>query len=256
MCHNLLACNSVINVHIYFFLVQDALVKQYSSMPLEAQISASSSLLNSGLEKLEHNELDISPDCVEGVANVRYALMVLANLLCRQVKEGSVIVMYPQTTASAEYDGRVKDTSQPAPQPLPAIEPPSSPSNETQNVGTQTIDDSAESSHKQITASASKPKMISRVVVLNTSHRLQQPPVDVMPESLDTQDPSTILLEAAQSMYRASFSAGPSHYLAKLIFRQSGLSFLRRLIKEHPWVVPAHFVGMGEVCTSMKYNIT
>ena len=62
-------------------------------------------------------------------------------------------------------------------------------------------------------------------------------------------DPATQLLLAAQSTCRASLTAGPSHYLLKLIVRQFGFSFLRKLVKVHPWVIPQGITWTGQVHT-------
>ena len=62
-------------------------------------------------------------------------------------------------------------------------------------------------------------------------------------------DPATQLLLAAQSACEMSLTAGPSHYLLKMIVRQFGFSFLRKLVKVHPWVIPQGITWTGQVHT-------
>ena len=57
-------------------------------------------------------------------------------------------------------------------------------------------------------------------------------------------DPASQLLLAAQSICKKT---GPGNYLLKLIVRQYGFSFLRWLVKTHPWVVPSSLIWTGEV---------
>ena len=64
-------------------------------------------------------------------------------------------------------------------------------------------------------------------------------------------DPAAQLLLAAQLVCQASLTVGPSHYLLKLIVRQFGFSFLRKLVKVHPWVIPQDLTWTGEVRTHM-----
>ena len=67
------------------------------------------------------------------------------------------------------------------------------------------------------------------------------PPTSLLHAKLD---PASQLLLAAQSICKKS---GPGNYLLKLIVRQYGFSFLRRLIKTHPWVVPSSLMWTEEV---------
>lgn len=61
-------------------------------------------------------------------------------------------------------------------------------------------------------------------------------------------DPSTQLLLAAQSACHVSLTVGPSNYLLKLIVRQFGFFFLRKLVKVHPWVIPKDIMWKEKVC--------
>ena len=59
-------------------------------------------------------------------------------------------------------------------------------------------------------------------------------------------DPASQLLLAAQFICKET-GPGPGNYLLKLIVRQYGFTFLRRLVKNHPWVVPSSLRWTGEV---------
>lgn len=71
-------------VILFAFLTQDALVKQSSSLSVDDQMPMCSGLFIDGLKVLKNTEPDISLDYVQTVANVRYALMVVADFLHRQ----------------------------------------------------------------------------------------------------------------------------------------------------------------------------
>ena len=52
------------------------------------------------------------------------------------------------------------------------------------------------------------------------------------------EDPAVQLLHAASSLGRGSSTSGPLHYLIKQIVRQFGFSFLRKIVKVQPWIIP------------------
>ena len=61
------------------------------------------------------------------------------------------------------------------------------------------------------------------------------------------EDPAVQLLHAASSLCRGSSTTGPLHYLIKQIVRQFGFSFLRKIAKAQPWIIPEGLSWTEEV---------
>lgn len=86
---------------------------------------------------------------------------------------------------------------------------------------------------------------------MNSVQKTQQRTLDMMSKLEDGQTETTLYLAIqliAQSINETSITAGPSHYLLKLIVRQFGPSFLKKLVKSHSWVVPGYLMWNEEVC--------
>ena len=68
--------------------------------------------------------------------------------------------------------------------------------------------------------------------------------------SVTEEDPAVQLLHAASSLCQGSSTSGPLHYLIKQIVRQFGFSFLRKIAKAQPWIIPEGVLWTEEVCSS------
>ena len=380
--------------------MQDALVKKCSSMSFDDQISTCAGLLRDGQRALEQIEPDASMEYLEGIANVRYALMVVAELLHRKPSIPIMVQTVAKMTTQLSKDmteqedsdeGQLFDSAndkaeegisqnelEPVFQPLVPTEPIA----ETEHIEVEIIDTTPtdinadkqqkQTAQPQVTSGfvddSEESIPITPIIVQNVAKEAAQPSKDMAEqedsteerhlsdsaedkkeegtskselepefefqpmvsiepieeaehievEIVDTQltgitadkeqeqttqpqeiggfveeseesipklkvstedsmdtghtevaqaqhpliasasidsdagsivDPATQLLLAAQSTCRAPPTAGPSHYLLKLIVRQFGFSFLRKLVKVHPWVIPQGITWTGEVHT-------
>ena len=152
-------------------------MKKCALLPMNGHINLCIDLLNTE-QKLYEN--DISLENLERIANMRYALVVAAELLYKQVRESHIV-----SVASSENDAEDK-----------------------------------------------------------TEEMLQEHQVVIQASS----DPETLqskFLKAVQSVCK---NPNPSQYLLKVVIRQFGFSFLKKLVKTHPWVIPVNISWSEEVC--------
>ena len=263
-------------------------------MSLDEQISICAGLLKDGQRVLEQPGPDISMEYMEGIANVRYALMVVAELLHRQpntpimiqteikqatqaskdVTEQEDSEEETQLSESAAVDEEEKGTMsnelESALQPLvPTKALEENECIEVEIVETQPFSVTADKEQEQTTQpqdiggsveefEENIPKLKVNISEgrITEVQEVEQHSVSVDSDAGSEADPATQLLLAAQSTCRAPPTAGPSHYLLKLIVRQFGFSFLRKLVKVHPWVIPQDLMWTGEVHThSCKGNV-
>lgn len=264
--------------------MQDALVKRYSSLSFDCQISTCTGLLEDGQGVLEQNEPDASMEYLEGIANMRYALMVVAELLHKQPNTPIMVQTVAKMTTPPSKnmtdkeifeERKLSDSAEDKEEegsseiePVVSTEPIEETEHiEVEIVDTQPTDISADKKQEQ----TAHPQEIGESVDRSEENILK---IKVSTEDMDTgyteveeahqplitvpsidsdagseADPATQLLLAARSACGTSLTAGPSHYLLKLIVRQFGFSFLRKLVKVHPWVIPQGLTWTGEVHT-------
>lgn len=197
-------------------------MKRYSQLPLNDHMNACIELLQSG-QKLFEN--DASLKSLEGVANIRYVLMIVAGLLHREARKANAMIPAASNGNKSDDDrsnGNKSDDDE-------------SDGNKSDNNGSNGNKSDDESNGNKL----------DNDELMNFTEQQDQQVVEA--QNL-TDASKQKLLKNVQSFCKSSSVVGPSHYLLKLVVRQFGFSFLKELVRIHSWVIPKDISWSEEVC--------
>ena len=264
-------------------------MKRYASLSWEEQLSVCVDVLEARDDLIITTDSEMSLQYLEAIANMRYALVVVAELLHKNpnmpiahqlleistkqvVKEDSMDIFQESESEDMSVERKenktkeqlmdVVDIEEAIPEAVLQSPEGASASIIEQEPATQlnVTETEAEEGIVEVLAfpeafsespegGINMPLSVeANVNEISTETYEMTPAKPAKTKSTVTEeDPAVQLLHAASSLCRGSSTSGPLHYLIKQIVRQFGFSFLRKIVKVQPWIIPEGLTWTEEV---------